>query len=126
MQIKRLFAYGAAGLLMAGMAVMPVSAHGHHGQAGAAKQTVCSVCTVEGCTTTGLHTHDNTTYCGYAHAGAGATVPAGRSAYVRWKGVRRRDITPTTVRPIADMLMSTAIATVPAAWSGSAMWRGVH
>ena len=69
MQIKRLFAYGAAGLLMAGMAVMPVSAHGHHGQAGAAKQTVCFVCTVEGCTTTGLHTHDNTTYCGYAHAG---------------------------------------------------------
>lgn len=69
MRMKRLFAYGAAGLLMAGMVVMPVSAHGHHSQAGAAKKAVCSVCTVEGCTRTGLHVHDNTTYCGYAHAG---------------------------------------------------------
>lgn len=67
MRIKRLFAYGAAGLLMAGMVVTPVSAHGHHSQTDTATKAVCSVCTVEGCTETGYHTHDGQTYCGYDH-----------------------------------------------------------
>lgn len=67
MQSKKVFAYGAAGLLMAGMAVMPVSAHGHHGQTVAAKEAVCAMCTVEGCTETGYHIHDGQTYCGYDH-----------------------------------------------------------
>ncbi len=68
MRIKRLFAYGAAGLLMAGMVVTPVSAHGHHSQTDTATKAVCSVCTVEGCTETGYHTHDGQAYCGYNHA----------------------------------------------------------
>ena len=69
MWIKKLFTWAATGVLLAGVFVMPVSAHGHHSQANTAANAVCSVCTVEGCAITGLHTHNSTTYCGYAHAG---------------------------------------------------------
>ena len=54
--------------------VMPVSAHGHHYRQTSVKadvktDTVCELCPVEDCTRTGLHVHDNVTYCGYAHGG---------------------------------------------------------
>ena len=68
MWMKKLFAWGAVGVLFAGMAVMPVSAHGHHrAQTVVPTDQVCGLCTVEGCAITGLHTHDTQTYCGYNH-----------------------------------------------------------
>lgn len=66
MWIKKLFACGAVGILLAGSIVAPVSAHGHHRQADTDK--ICSLCTLEGCTETGRHTHDGQDYCGYDHA----------------------------------------------------------
>lgn len=69
MRIKRVFGLGAVSILLSAMFVMPVSAHGHHRQTQAAAVTnaVCTVCTVEDCTQAGLHIHNDTTYCGYAH-----------------------------------------------------------
>lgn len=56
------------GILLAASAVMPVSAHGHHhNQTDTTVDAVCEICTVEGCTKSGLHVHDNVTYCGYDH-----------------------------------------------------------
>lgn len=67
MRIKKLLACGAVGILLAGLFVAPVSAHGHHRQAEDTDK-ICSLCTVEDCTETGYHIHDNQTYCGYDHA----------------------------------------------------------
>ena len=67
MWMKKLLAYCAAGLLMAGLTVMPVSAHGHHAQAAVPADQVCGLCTYADCVNAGLHTHDNQTYCGYNH-----------------------------------------------------------
>lgn len=39
--------------------------------------------------------------------------------YVPWRVARKQDITPTTVRRIAGMIILAATATVPAAWSQS-------
>ena len=56
------------GILLAASAVMPVSAHGHHhNQTDTTADIVCEVCTVEGCKKSGLHVHDDVTYCGYDH-----------------------------------------------------------
>lgn len=58
------------GILLAASAVMPVSAHGHHhnqNQTDTTTDAVCEMCTVSGCNKSGLHVHDNVTYCGYDH-----------------------------------------------------------
>ncbi len=68
MRMKKLFVWGATGVLLAGMTVMPVSAHGHHyARTTVAEDAVCELCTVEDCTETGLHYHDEELYCGYDH-----------------------------------------------------------
>lgn len=67
MWVKKLFACGAVGILLAGSLVAPVSAHGHHRQAEVTDK-ICSLCTVEDCTETGYHIHDSQVYCGYDHA----------------------------------------------------------
>ena len=69
MWMKKVLAYGSAGLLAAGLMVMPVSAHGHHAQTTVPADQVCGLCTVTDCAIVGLHTHDSQTYCGYDHAG---------------------------------------------------------
>lgn len=66
MWIRKLFTCGAAGILLAGIFVSPVSAHGHHVQTDCADK-ICSLCTVADCTETGYHTHDDEAYCGYDH-----------------------------------------------------------
>lgn len=68
MRMKKILAYGSAGLLAAGLMVMPVSAHGRHAQTTVLADQVCELCTVEDCEIAGLHTHDDQTYCGYDHA----------------------------------------------------------
>lgn len=67
---KRSAAVMTAALLSV-LVVMPVSAHGHHGhhRQSSTVDTSCPVCTVEGCTETGRHTHDGCEYCGYDHEG---------------------------------------------------------
>lgn len=100
MRMKRIFTAALTAALISTLFVMPVSAHGHghHRQARTVQtvqtvQTVnttdtvnteCPVCTVEGCTETGRHTHDGYDYCGYNHAdgycdGSCATVSASGS-----------------------------------------------
>lgn len=68
MVIRKSLATGTAVLLLSLLVVIPVSAHGHHRQAAAQADTQCPVCTVEGCTETGRHTHDGIAYCGYNHS----------------------------------------------------------
>ena len=65
MRLKRLLALGAAGALIAAIAVTPASAHGrrHHSKS----PSSCPVCTVYGCTVSGRHTHNGLAYCGYHH-----------------------------------------------------------
>lgn len=66
--MKRAMALGTMGVLLAASLVMPVSAHGHHqNRTVQTVDAVCEICTVEGCDKTGLHVHDDETYCGYAH-----------------------------------------------------------
>ena len=78
MQIKKFLAAGAASILAAALLVTPVSAHhgqsrGHHGQnqnqdtTVPSTSTTCGVCHWEGCTSTGRHTHNGTTYCSFNH-----------------------------------------------------------
>ena len=74
MRMKRIAALGMTGIILSMSFVMPVSAHGHHNRQTSVKtdvktNTVCELCPVEDCTRTGLHVHDNVTYCGYAHGG---------------------------------------------------------
>lgn len=68
---KKFVAAVTAGLLAAALTAFPAAAHGHghYRQAsGATEDTSCPVCTVEGCTETGRHTHDGHDYCGYDHS----------------------------------------------------------
>lgn len=68
MYMKKIPVMGMMGILLAASFVTPVSAHGHHhNQTNVAAASVCEVCTLEGCEQTGLHTHDDETYCGYSH-----------------------------------------------------------
>lgn len=67
---KMAIAAGAA-VMAAAIVAFPAAAHGygHHRQEQAAvTDTSCPVCTVEGCTETGRHTHDGHDYCGYEHS----------------------------------------------------------
>ncbi len=68
--MKKKSVLGMMGMLLTVSFVMPVSAHGHHhNRVNTTTAAVCEVCTVEGCEQTGLHTHDDETYCGYNHKG---------------------------------------------------------
>lgn len=70
MNLKKTVALGLAGVLLSGVFVMPVSAHGHHGSqsgCGYDHEHLCEVCAVDGCTRVGWHVHDGSTYCGYDH-----------------------------------------------------------
>lgn len=67
MWTKKFITASAAGMMAAMLVAFPASAHGHHRQA-AAVDTSCPVCTVEGCTETGRHYHDDHEYCGYEHS----------------------------------------------------------
>ncbi len=68
MYFKKLLAGIATAALVSCIFVLPVSAHGHHGHYNqTASQTECPVCTFEGCTEEGRHTHDGCYYCGYDH-----------------------------------------------------------
>ena len=70
MYMRKSLVLGIAGFILTASVVMPVSAHGHHhAQTDLASDRVCEVCTVEGCKKSGLHVHDDETYCGYAHKG---------------------------------------------------------
>ena len=90
MYFRRRFAAAMAASLLAVLLVMPVSAHGHHGHhRQSAADTSCPVCTVEGCTETGRHTHDGCEYCGYDHEGDycdGTCVTVSRRGYGRHHG----------------------------------------
>lgn len=79
MSIRKLLRTIVAVTLISVLFVTPVSAHGHHHRqttaaasttttAATVTDTSCPVCTVEGCTETGRHTHDGYDYCGYDHA----------------------------------------------------------
>lgn len=81
MRFKKMLTAAVAASLISVLFVMPVSAHGHHGSQGHHNQTSnttvtsetttsettvsantdCPVCTVDGCTETGRHSHDGTT-----------------------------------------------------------------
>ncbi len=82
MRFKKMLTAVVAASLISVLFVMPVSAHGHHGNQGHHNQTSqatvtseatvsdntdCPVCTVDGCTETGRHSHDGHDYCGYNH-----------------------------------------------------------
>lgn len=67
MWFRKLCLCGATGILLAGLSVTPVSAHGHHNQSNSAAK-ICSLCTFEDCTETGYHTHNDQAYCGYDHS----------------------------------------------------------
>lgn len=71
MWIRRFTAGMAAGLLASALVAFPAQAHGHghHRQVYTeTADTGCPVCTVEGCTETGRHSHDGHDYCGYDHS----------------------------------------------------------
>ena len=63
MWTKKFVTASVAGMMAAMLVAFPASAHGHHRQA-VAVDTSCPVCTVEGCTETGRHYHDDHEYCG--------------------------------------------------------------
>ena len=68
MCIRKASAIGAAAVFAVVVLALPVSAcgrHGHHAQ----RDFQCAVCTVEDCSETGFHIHDETIYCGYDHEG---------------------------------------------------------
>ncbi len=75
MRIQKTGAACLACLMISVFFVLPASAHGrHHGhgcgmqaQSQPQQPAAVSVCTVEGCTLSGQHTHGGTAYCGYAH-----------------------------------------------------------
>lgn len=71
MCLRKLTVAMAAGMLAAALVAFPASAHGHgHYRQAAASGTGYSVpvCTVEGCTATGRHSHNGYEYCGYGHS----------------------------------------------------------
>ncbi len=69
MQNRKLLTCGITGVLLAGLLVTPVSAHGHHSQIKdtAKASKICSLCTEKDCTETGYHLHDDEVYCGFDH-----------------------------------------------------------
>ena len=67
MRLKKLFTAAMTAAMVSFLFVMPVSAHGHHHRQQTSNNDVCPVCTVEGCTEEGRHTHDGDYYCGYDH-----------------------------------------------------------
>ena len=77
MRIRKMGMACLACLMISILFVLSASAHGrHHGRSGCGMQTQTqtqpvsvSVCTIEGCTQSGRHTHDGVPYCGYSHAG---------------------------------------------------------
>lgn len=71
MRLKKLLTAAISAAMVSFLLVMPVSAHGHHGHHGysSSNDDTCPVCTVEGCTEIGRHTHDGDYYCGYDHEG---------------------------------------------------------
>ena len=62
MWTKKFVTASVAGMMAAMLVAFPASAHGHRRQA-VAVDTSCPVCTVEGCTETGRHYHDDHEYC---------------------------------------------------------------
>lgn len=68
---RKIMRAAAVGILAAALMAFPSFAHGHghHRQAASNTDTSCPVCTVEGCTETGRHIHDDHYYCGYEHSG---------------------------------------------------------
>lgn len=65
MQIRNLFICTVISILLTGLFVIPVSAHGHHDKADSVKY---SLCMLDDCTETEYHTHDGQIYCGYEHS----------------------------------------------------------
>ncbi|MFG6332915.1 MAG: hypothetical protein K1W28_14045 [Lachnospiraceae bacterium] len=93
MHLRRRLTAVMATVLLAGLLAMPVFAHGHHGHhRRAAVNTGCPVCTVEGCTETGRHMHDECEYCGYDHEDGycdGTCVTVSRRGHGRYHGCYR-------------------------------------
>ena len=58
---RKIMRAAAVGILAAALMAFPSFAHGHghHRQAASNTDTSCPVCTVEGCTETGRHIHDD-------------------------------------------------------------------
>ena len=69
MRLRKLFTAALTVAMVSMVFAMPVSAHGHHSRTTVVTDTdtSCPVCTVEGCTEEGRHTHDGHDYCGYDH-----------------------------------------------------------
>lgn len=65
---KKRFAAGAMALFISLALAAPASAHCSHGRTDAARAASIAVCTLDGCTTAGRHTHDGVLYCGSHHA----------------------------------------------------------
>lgn len=71
MKLKKILATSAACALMAGILMVPASAHGgHHGRRASTK--TYPVCIVADCTLGYSHAHDGVTYCGH-NSGDGHT-----------------------------------------------------
>lgn len=65
---KKRFASMLLALALLASLSVPAYAHGCRGRArGGNVSTGCAVCTVEGCTAVGRHSHDGVVYCGYPH-----------------------------------------------------------
>ncbi len=93
MHFRKQFTAVITSVLLVGVLAMPVSAHGHHGHhRQETVDTSCLVCTVEGCTETGRHTHDGCDYCGYDHTDGycdGTCAVVSRRGYGRRHGCHR-------------------------------------
>jgi len=93
MHFRRRLTAVMATALLAVLLAMPVSAHGHRGHhRQSAADTGCPVCTVEGCTETGRHFHNECEYCGYDHESGycdGTCVTVSRRGYGRHHGCHR-------------------------------------
>ena len=69
MRIKKWLAVGAVTVLAVSLLAATASAHGQHhgGHHNTYRDSTIHLCTVDGCTQPGRHTHDGITYCGYDH-----------------------------------------------------------
>lgn len=73
MRIKRVLLSALACIMAVNLLSVSASAHGGHGSGGChgrrtgTRQTVISVCTVDGCSVAGRHVHNGVVYCGYGH-----------------------------------------------------------
>ena len=114
MNLKKTVALGLAGVLLSGVFVMPVSAHGHHGSqsgCGYDHEHLCEVCAVDG--SAGMSMTAGLTVVMIMWTVI-VTEPVMRSESVRYPAVRRAGIMSMTAGVIADMIMRAAIATEPA------------